>query len=136
MNELEALRGHVDRFDEVQLDLCRRLGHGVPEGEACPDCLGRGLTPLAAFDDDGPLLGPCEACGGSGIADQTAAGSGQMNRELEVSLALKGLVDRLDEIHADPAYESVWTVHQIHMGRYRGPTYIDALARARAALKR
>jgi hypothetical protein len=49
--------------------------------------------------------------------------------------ALEGLVNRLDEIHADPAYKSVWTVHQIHVGPYRGPTYVDALARAREALK-
>ena len=49
--------------------------------------------------------------------------------------ALQGLVDRLDEIHADPAYKSVWTVNQIHVGPYTGPTYVEALARARAALK-
>lgn len=49
--------------------------------------------------------------------------------------ALKGLVDRLDEIHADPAYRSVWTINQIHAGPYTGPTYVEALARARAALE-
>lgn len=55
--------------------------------------------------------------------------------ELErVREALKGLVDRLDEIHADPVYKSVWTVNQIHAGPYTGPTYVEALARARAAL--
>ena len=49
--------------------------------------------------------------------------------------ALAELVNRLDEIHADPAYQSVWTIHQIHAGPYRGPTYVEALARARAALE-
>ena len=49
--------------------------------------------------------------------------------------ALAGLVDRLDEIHADPAYKSVWTIHQIHVGPYCGPTYVEALKRARAALR-
>jgi hypothetical protein len=48
--------------------------------------------------------------------------------------ALQGLVDRLDEIHANPAYKSVWTVNQLHAGPYTGPTYVEALARARAAL--
>jgi len=48
--------------------------------------------------------------------------------------ALAALVNRLDEIHADPAYKSVWTVHQIHVGPYRGPTYVEALARAHEAL--
>lgn len=53
----------------------------------------------------------------------------------ELRGALQGLVDRLDEIHADPAYKTVWTIHQIHVGPYRGPTYVEELARARAALK-
>jgi hypothetical protein len=52
----------------------------------------------------------------------------------EIEQALRALVDRLDEIHADPAFKSVWVVNQIHAGPYRGPTYVDALARARAAL--
>ena len=53
----------------------------------------------------------------------------------EMRAALEGLVNRLDEIHADPAYKSVWTSYYVHGGRYRGPTYVDALARARAALE-
>ena len=52
----------------------------------------------------------------------------------EMRGALAALVSRLDEIHADPAYKSVWTVNQIHAGPYSGPTYVEALARARAAL--
>jgi len=55
-------------------------------------------------------------------------------RTAPLRAALQGLVDRLDEIHADPAYQSVWTSYMIHGGRYQGPTYVDALARARAAL--
>lgn len=53
----------------------------------------------------------------------------------KLEAALNGLVERLDEIHADPAYKSVWTIHQLHAGPYQGPTYVEALARARAALK-
>ena len=52
----------------------------------------------------------------------------------EMREALEGLVDRLDQIHDDPAYRSVWTSYMIHGGRYDGPTYVDALARAREAL--
>jgi len=48
--------------------------------------------------------------------------------------ALRGLVSRLDAIHDDPAYQSVWTVSQLHVGPYRGPTYVAELATARAAL--
>ena len=53
----------------------------------------------------------------------------------EIEQALTELVTRLDEIHADSAFKSVWTIHQIHAGPYTGPTYVEALARARAALK-
>ena len=56
-------------------------------------------------------------------------------RVAKLETALSGLVYRLDEIHEDPAFKSVWTVHQLHVGPYRGPTYVDALAAARAALK-
>ena len=56
-------------------------------------------------------------------------------RVAKLEAALSGIVHRLDEIHEDPAFRSVWTVHQIHVGPYQGPTYVDALAAARAALK-
>jgi hypothetical protein len=48
--------------------------------------------------------------------------------------ALKGLVDRLDEIAAHPEFKSVWTLHAVHGGDYRGPNWVDALERARSAL--
>jgi hypothetical protein len=52
----------------------------------------------------------------------------------EVRAALQGLVDRLDEINANSAFKNVWTMHHVHGGDYRGPTWVDALERARAAL--
>lgn len=52
----------------------------------------------------------------------------------EVEAALRALVSRLDEIHADPAFKSVWLINQLHAGPYRGPTYVAELERARAAL--
>jgi hypothetical protein len=60
--------------------------------------------------------------------------AGERVRELRA--ALEGLVDRLEEIHADPAYKSVWTMYYVHGGRYHGPTYVEALARAKAELRR
>ena len=48
--------------------------------------------------------------------------------------ALQGLVDRLDEIAANDEFKSVWTLHYVHGGVYRGPNWVDALERARAAL--
>lgn len=47
--------------------------------------------------------------------------------------ALNGLVRRLDEIHADPTYQSVWTLNHLHNGPYKGPQYADELAAARRA---
>jgi hypothetical protein len=56
-------------------------------------------------------------------------------RVAKLEAALSGLVYRLDEIHEDLAYKAVWTSYMLHGGRYQGPTYVDALAEARAALK-
>lgn len=50
-------------------------------------------------------------------------------------VALKGLVDRLDYVHNDPAYASVWALNQLHNGPYRGPTYTADLEKARATLR-
>ena len=49
--------------------------------------------------------------------------------------ALKKLIERLDFVHEDPAYLSVWTVNQFHVGPYQGPTYVDELEAARRALE-
>jgi hypothetical protein len=49
--------------------------------------------------------------------------------------ALRQLVDRLDLVHADDRYESVWSISQMYVGPYKGPTYTKELAIARAALK-
>ena len=58
-----------------------------------------------------------------------------LTRLASVRDALAALVSRLDEVHAHPAYKSVWTLHMIHGGRYDGPTYVEELARAREALE-
>lgn len=54
------------------------------------------------------------------------------NKKLET--ALRRLVNRLEEIHADKSYQSVWTINQIHVGPYTGPTYAKEFEAARAAL--
>jgi hypothetical protein len=73
------------------------------------------------------VIGNCPICGMR--EDEVKLGATG-----ELRAALQGLVDRLDQIHADPAYKSVWTSYHVHGGRYDGPTYVEALARARAAL--
>ena len=56
------------------------------------------------------------------------------DKNARLAQALNGLVDRLDETNASPEFKSVWTLHHVHGGRYAGPTWVDALERARAAL--
>src|SRR5215469_10481376 len=47
--------------------------------------------------------------------------------------ALIGLVERLDLVHNDPAYKSVWMINQLHVGPYTGPNYVEKLQIARHA---
>jgi chromosome segregation ATPase len=50
----------------------------------------------------------------------------------EARRALRGLVTRLDEVHASPEYRGVWELSFLRNGAYRGPTYTEALDAARA----
>ena len=54
------------------------------------------------------------------------------NKRLE--LALAALCNKLDAVHADEKYASVWFVSQLHQGPYGGPTYTEELVAAKAAL--
>lgn len=49
--------------------------------------------------------------------------------------ALRDLVDRLDDVHRDEKYISVWQVAQLHLGPYTGTQYCKEHDAARAALK-
>ena len=79
--------------------------------------------PEAAVADDYDPWAALRAMGDKHAASLAAA------RE-----ALEGLVRRLEEVHADAAYQAVWQIAQLHVGPYRGLTYVDALARAAAVL--
>lgn len=52
----------------------------------------------------------------------------------DMRAALEALVTRLELCHADPDYISVWTISQLHVGPYTGPTYEAELINAKAAL--
>lgn len=79
--------------------------------------------------------------------DETAAMTGewedrcrrveeQANRQFReakmLRKALAALIARLDAVHVDSRYQSVWTIAQIHAGPYLGPTYVAELDAARA----
>ena len=51
-----------------------------------------------------------------------------------IEVAARTLRDKLRAIHEDRAFQSVWTVNQLHAGPYRGPTYVDELAGLEEAL--
>ena len=53
-------------------------------------------------------------------------------KALEAGLA--ELVNRLDEVHANSAYERVWVQNHMSSGAYTGPTYVEALDDARTLL--
>ena len=63
---------------------------------------------------------------------------GRMNERAESALEkAKALVNRLDEVHNDPRYQSVWLLYAIHGGNYTEPKYgkeLTALKDALAAL--
>lgn len=51
----------------------------------------------------------------------------ELRTPVAVVQAAKALVEKLRAIHDDPAYQSVWTISQLHAGPYRGPTYVSEL---------
>lgn len=61
----------------------------------------------------------------------------EQRNTLDVKLVqkAKALIDKIDEIHENDSYKSVWTVAQIHHHPYTGPNYKDELKLLRAALK-
>jgi len=48
--------------------------------------------------------------------------------------ALRVLVERLDFVHANPAYKEVWYIALVHGFRYQGPKYVVELEAAKKAL--
>ncbi len=55
-------------------------------------------------------------------------------RRFNYSKALRTLVAKLDAVHADPRYAAVWTMYQVHGGRYTEPTYTVEFQQAKDAL--
>jgi hypothetical protein len=69
------------------------------------------------------------------IIDNTIAEIRKLReRNTKLETTFWAFVNKLDLIHEDSAYKSVWTVNQIHAGPYTGPTYTAELAAARAVL--
>lgn len=54
--------------------------------------------------------------------------------DAEVVEALEALIKKIEAIHDNADYQSVWSVYAFHGGRYEGPTYVSELQQARAAL--
>jgi len=68
--------------------------------------------------------------------DERGADVERLERERDaLREALGGLVARLDEIHGDSRFQSVWMMAEVHGNPYTGPTYENELNAARAALE-
>jgi len=52
----------------------------------------------------------------------------------KLQLALGKLASKLRLIETSPAYKSVWTLHDVHGGRYDGPTWQAELREAEELL--
>lgn len=48
--------------------------------------------------------------------------------------AARKLVEKLELIHKDSKFQSVWIINQMHAGPYTGPTYENELAELKKAL--
>ena len=57
-----------------------------------------------------------------------------LTRTERIEAAARALRDRLEVVHADPAYTGVWMTAQLHSGPYRGPQYIAELTALNKAL--
>ena len=53
---------------------------------------------------------------------------------IKLRQAAEALVKKLEVVHADPAYISVWTLNQLHNGPYRGPIYTEEFNELRKAI--
>jgi len=49
--------------------------------------------------------------------------------------ALSALTNKLEAVHADSRYETVWRIAHLHIGPYEGPQYDKELLAARQALE-
>ena len=56
-------------------------------------------------------------------------------RAEKVEAVLRNLLNKMDRVEASPAYLSVWTIAQLHVGPYRGETWTAEFEAARAALR-
>jgi hypothetical protein len=102
----------------------------------CAEATIRGLRPPAPAESDKPkkLPPPWDGYRPESLPANEVYQPEPAGAPSELVIAAQGLVDRLDYIHADPAYKSVWTVSQLHVGPYQGPTYEADLVKLRSVL--
>lgn len=86
----------------------------------------------------------CTICNepiGSGVFVGDGDGTGQRFAHKtcfdlrEVKKAATDLINKLDEIHFNPSYKSVWTIAHLHNVSYTGPSYDDELKKLRKLVK-
>lgn len=58
-----------------------------------------------------------------------------LERQEEMQDAANNLVNKMQAVYDDPAYSSVWTISQAHVGPYKGPKWEKEFNELKAALK-
>ena len=53
-----------------------------------------------------------------------------------IEQAARKLIEKLEAIHKDKRYTSVWTMYAIHGCKYDGPTYIDEFNNLKQSLEK
>ena len=56
-------------------------------------------------------------------------------RSIAIEVAARKLVEKMDEVFKSPEHTSVWTLHQLHFGPYKGPSYADELVALKKVLE-
>ena len=57
------------------------------------------------------------------------------NENLALLTAASHLLSQIERVNDSPEYQAVWTIAQMHVGPYTGPTYINEMAALQKVLK-
>ncbi len=134
------------RQEIAQIGYAEIMESAVPEIVRCDYCAGL-ESRLAAVEEE---LANFQQYLNDKISHYAKVGAERLQRiaELEQEIAdckmenkrlreaALALVERMDFIHDNSTYMSVWTLHQLHHGPYSGPQYVAELERLREALHR
>lgn len=96
--------------------------------EALPPGSKKWVTNAISSDDDWRVNRDSDAMA-------VAAQRNRNARLLDLLEAASELLTKLDEVHENETYKSVWFVNQLHTGPYTGPTYTEEFEKLRTTIR-